>query len=55
MNKCNKTSAFPILKQHYTKFSFNFIIYSNEKSLRFKNESQFSKIQKCRVKYESVH
>ena len=33
MNKCNKTSAFPILNQYYTKLSFNFIIYSNEKSL----------------------
>ena len=33
INKCNKTSAFPILKQYYTKLSFNFIIYSNEKSL----------------------
>ena len=33
MNKCNKTSAFPILKQYYTNLSFNFIIYSNEKSL----------------------
>ena len=25
MNKCNKTSAFHILKQHYTKFSFIYI------------------------------
>ena len=33
MNKCNETSAFLILKQYYTKFQFNFIIYSNEKSL----------------------
>ena len=33
MNKCNKTSAFPILKQYHTKLSFNFTIYSNEKSL----------------------
>ena len=33
MNKCNKTSAFPISKQYYTKLSFNFVIYSNEKSL----------------------
>ena len=33
MNKCNKTSAFPILKQYYTKLSFNYIIYSNEKSM----------------------
>ena len=33
MNKCNKTSAFPILKQYYNKFSYIFIIYSNEKSL----------------------
>ena len=32
MNKCKKTSAFPILKQYYTKFSFIFIICSNEKS-----------------------
>ena len=32
MNKCNKTLAFPILKQYYTQLSFNFIIYSNEKS-----------------------
>ena len=31
MNKCNKTSAFPILK-HYTQISFIFIIYSNDKS-----------------------
>ena len=30
MNKCNKISAFPILKEYYTKLSFNFIIYSNE-------------------------
>ena len=36
MNKCNKTSAFPILKQYYTKLSFNFIIYSNEKSFQCK-------------------
>ena len=33
MKKCNKTSAFPILKQYYTKFSYIFIIYSIEKSL----------------------
>ena len=33
MNKCNKTSSFPILKQYYIKFSFIFIIYSNKKSL----------------------
>ena len=33
MNKCNKIVTFPILKQYYTKLSFNFIIYSNEKSL----------------------
>ena len=33
MNKCNKTLAFPILKQDYTKSSLIFIIYSNEKSL----------------------
>ena len=33
INKCNKTPAFPILKQYYTKFSFIFIIYSNKKSL----------------------
>ena len=33
MNRCNKTLAFPILKQYFTKLSFNFIIYSNEKSL----------------------
>ena len=32
-NKCNKTSAFPILQQYYTKFLFIFIIYSNENSL----------------------
>ena len=31
MNKCDKTSDFPILKQYYTKLSFNFVIYSNEK------------------------
>ena len=33
MNMCNKTLAFPILKQYYTKFPSIFIIYSNEKSL----------------------
>ena len=33
MNKYTKISAFSILKQYYTKLSFNFIIYSNEKSL----------------------
>ena len=33
INKCNKTSALPILKQYYTKFSFFYIIFSNEKSL----------------------
>ena len=33
MNKCNRTSAFSILKHYDTKFSFIFIIYSNEKSL----------------------
>ena len=36
MNKSNKTSTFLILKQYYTKISFNFIIYSNEKSLSVK-------------------
>ena len=33
MNKCNKSLAFPILKQYCAKFSFIFIIYFNEKSL----------------------
>ena len=33
MSKCNKASAFLILKQYYIKFSFIFIIHSNEKSL----------------------
>ena len=33
MNKCNKTSAFSISKQYYTKFSFIFIIHSNKNSL----------------------
>ena len=32
-NAGNKTSTFPILKQYYTKLSFNFIIYSNEESI----------------------
>ena len=39
MNKCNKTSDFPYLKQHYTKFSFIFIIYSDEKSLSVREYS----------------
>ena len=29
MNKCNKTTAFPILKEYYTKLSIIFIVYSN--------------------------
>ena len=33
MNKCNKTLAFPIFKQYYTKFPPIIMIYSNEKSL----------------------
>ena len=32
MNECDKTSAFSFLKQYYNKLSFNFIIYSDEKS-----------------------
>ena len=33
MNKCIKTSTSLLLKQYYTKLSFNFIIHPNEKSL----------------------
>ena len=52
MNKCNKTSALPILKQHYTKISFNFIIYSNEKSLSVVNAfSEFVNIEKNGHRY----
>ena len=29
----NNTTAFSILKQYYTELTFNFIIYSNKKSL----------------------
>ena len=43
MNKCNKISAFPILKEYYTKLSFNFIICSNEKSLSAESILRFFK------------
>ena len=51
MNKCNKTVAFIILKQYFTKFSFIFIIYSNEKSLSVAllPATKLGCITKCRL------
>ena len=48
INKYNKTSAFPILKQYFTRFSFIFIIKSNEKSLSVLSRS-FEKMYNTRV------